>query len=80
MATRTRGRQARVELAVGAIRSKEVYAVNGDTGYDPDLPIAAGDTVTFRMIYDAPLGAFEDFNLVDNLPQNVFDATEVSDF
>ena len=32
-----------VELAVGAIRSKEVYAVNGDASYDPDLPIAAGD-------------------------------------
>ena len=69
-----------VELAVGAIRSKEVYAVNGDAGYDPDLPIAAGDTVTFLVIYDAPLGAFEDLSLVDNLPQNVFDASEVTTF
>ena len=69
-----------VELAVGAIRSKEVYAVNGDPGFDPDLPIAAGDTVTFLVIYDAPLGAFEDLSLVDNLPQNVFDATEVTTF
>lgn len=69
-----------VELAVGAIRSKEVYAVNGDAGYDPDLPIAAGDTVTFLVIYDAPLGAFEDLSLVDNLPQNIFDASEVTTF
>lgn len=69
-----------VEIPVGAIRSKEVFAVNGDAGFDPNLPIAAGDTVTFRMIYDAPLGAFEQLNLVDNLPQNVFDATEVVTF
>lgn len=69
-----------VALAIGAIRSKEVYAVNGDESFDPTLPIAAGDTVTFRMIYDAPLGSFEDLLLVDNLPQNVFDATEVTVF
>lgn len=69
-----------VELAIGAIRSKEVYALNGDVAFDPSVPIAAGDTVTFRVIYDAPLGAFEDLSLVDNLPQNVFDATEVTTF
>jgi len=69
-----------VVLAIGAIRSKEVYALNGDTSFDPAVPIAAGDTVTFRMIYDAPLGSFEDLRLVDNLPQNVFDATEVTVF
>jgi fimbrial isopeptide formation D2 family protein/uncharacterized repeat protein (TIGR01451 family) len=69
-----------VVLAIGAIRSKEVYAVNGDENFDPSLPIAAGDAVTFRMIYDAPLGSFEDLLLVDNLPQNVFDATEVTVF
>ncbi|MCY4333694.1 MAG: isopeptide-forming domain-containing fimbrial protein [Litoreibacter sp.] len=69
-----------IALAVGAIRSKEVYALNGNTAFDPAVPIAAGDTVTFRVIYDAPLGAFEDLELVDNLPQNVFDATEVTTF
>ncbi len=69
-----------IELEIGAIRSKEVYALNGDINYDTAVPIAAGDTVTFRVIYDAPLGAFEDLRLVDNLPQNVFDATEVTTF
>lgn len=69
-----------IAIPVGAIRSKEVYALNGDTNFDPAVPIAAGDTVTFRMIYDAPLGAFEDLRLVDNLPQNVFESSEVTVF
>jgi fimbrial isopeptide formation D2 family protein/uncharacterized repeat protein (TIGR01451 family) len=69
-----------IAISVGAIRSKEVYAVNGDTGFDDTVPIAAGDEVTFSIIYDAPLGAFEDLNIVDNLPQNVFDSTEVTIF
>ncbi|MEL6170166.1 MAG: isopeptide-forming domain-containing fimbrial protein [Pseudomonadota bacterium] len=69
-----------VVLTVGSIRSKEVYAVNGSTSFDPNVPIAAGDAVTFLVVYEAPLGAFEDLNIVDNLPQNVFDATEVTTF
>jgi fimbrial isopeptide formation D2 family protein/uncharacterized repeat protein (TIGR01451 family) len=71
---------ARIDIPFGAIRSKEVYALNGDPAFDPTLPIAAGDTVTFRFIYDAPLGSFEMLNIVDNLPQNVFDANEFTVF
>ncbi len=69
-----------IDIPVGAIRSKEVYALNGNTSFNPAVPIAAGDTVTFRVIYDAPLGSFEDLRIVDNLPQNVFDANEVTTF
>ena len=71
---------SQVELAVGAIRSKEVFAVNGDVNFDPDVPIAAGDTVTFAIEYFAPLGSFESLIIADNLPQNVFDALEVTTF
>ena len=69
--------ESRVQLAVGQIREKSVYALNGDDNPPDDVVIAAGDTVTFSIIYDAPLGAFENFRLVDNLPQLVFDATEI---
>ncbi|RLJ36178.1 putative repeat protein (TIGR01451 family)/fimbrial isopeptide formation D2 family protein [Litoreibacter meonggei] len=69
--------ESSVQLAVGAIREKSVYALNGNDNPPADVVIAAGDTVTFSIIYDAPLGAFEDFRLVDNLPQLVFDATEI---
>ncbi len=61
----------------GAIREKTVYAVNGNTAFDPDVPISAGDTVTFSIIYDAPVGSFSDLEIVDSFPQNVFDSTEV---
>ncbi|MEM9582349.1 MAG: isopeptide-forming domain-containing fimbrial protein [Pseudomonadota bacterium] len=66
-----------VRLATGQIREKSVYALNGDDNPPDDVVIAAGDTVTFSIIYDAPLGAFENFRLIDNLPQLVFDATEI---
>ncbi|MEO1788130.1 MAG: isopeptide-forming domain-containing fimbrial protein, partial [Pseudomonadota bacterium] len=69
-----------VTLATGTIESKSVFAVNGSTSFDPTLPIAAGDEVTFSIVYNAPLGSFEELDIVDNLPQNVFDATEVTVF
>ncbi len=69
--------ESSVQLEVGGIREKTVYALNGDTNPPTDVVIAAGDTVTFSIIYDAPLGAFEDFTLIDNLPQLVFDALEI---
>lgn len=58
----------------GAIESKTVFALNGDTSPPADIVIAAGDTVTFAITYTAPLAAFEDFRIEDNLPQLVFDA------
>ncbi|MEL6644184.1 MAG: isopeptide-forming domain-containing fimbrial protein [Pseudomonadota bacterium] len=69
-----------IALVTGAIESKEVYALNGSTSFDPTVPIAAGDEVTFAVTYRAPLGSFEDLTIVDNLPQNVFESTEVTVF
>lgn len=63
-----------VFIARGGIESKEVFALNGNTSPPTDLVIAAGDTVTFAIEYRAPLAAFEDFRIEDNLPQLVFDA------
>jgi fimbrial isopeptide formation D2 family protein/uncharacterized repeat protein (TIGR01451 family) len=71
--------QATVTLDVGGIREKTVTAVNG-VAFDPLVPIAAGDEVTFSLIYDSPLGSFDGLVLTDNLPQNVFDALEVTTF
>ncbi len=66
-----------VRIATGEIESKTVFALNGDTTPGSDTTIAAGDQVTFSIIYNAPLDAFEDFRIEDNLPQLVFDAGEV---
>ncbi|MGR3485120.1 MAG: isopeptide-forming domain-containing fimbrial protein, partial [Paracoccaceae bacterium] len=66
-------------LPFGAIESKSIFAVNG-VAPGPNPIIAAGDTVTWSIIYDAPIGSFEQLAIQDNLPQNVFDATEVTNF
>lgn len=66
-----------VQLPFGSIREKSVYALNG-LPPGPDTIIAAGDTVTWRVVYDAPLGSFEDLRIADNLPQNVFQSGEVT--
>ncbi|MEO1793926.1 MAG: hypothetical protein AAFU50_04880 [Pseudomonadota bacterium] len=59
-----------VQITTGGIREKEVFAVNGDTGFAASgEPIAVGDEVTFRVVYDAPLGSFEDLVIADNLPK-----------
>lgn len=58
----------------GAIESKEVFALNGDTNPPSDVVIAAGDQVTFAITYRAPIAVFEDFRIEDNLPQLVFDS------
>ncbi|MFK7752565.1 MAG: hypothetical protein AB8B51_08440 [Sedimentitalea sp.] len=62
-----------IQIARGEIESKAVYALNGDTDPPEDVVLAAGDTVTFSIVYKAPLAAFEDFRIEDNLPQLVFD-------
>ncbi len=72
------GSNSFVQMAVGQIREKTVFALNGDDNPPADIVIAAGDTVTFSIIYDAPLGAFKNFRLIDNLPQLVFDAAEIN--
>ncbi len=68
--------EASLTLDRGEIREKTVTAVNGQP-FDPAVPIAAGDEVTFSIIYDSPLGSFDDLSIVDNLPQNVFTALEL---
>ncbi|MEL6466195.1 MAG: isopeptide-forming domain-containing fimbrial protein [Pseudomonadota bacterium] len=70
---------AGIQTPFGFIESKSVAFLNG-VAPDPDVPIAAGDQVTFSIIYNAPLGAFEQLNITDNLPQNVFDAAELTVF
>lgn len=70
---------AEVALERGEIREKTVASVNGNP-FDPSVPIAAGDAVTFSLIYDSPIGSFDGLVLTDNLPQNVFDALEVTTF
>lgn len=65
-----------VFIARGGIESKVVFALNGDTSPPNDVVIAAGDTVTFAIEYRAPLAAFEDFRIEDNLPQLVFDSVD----
>ncbi|MEM8774333.1 MAG: isopeptide-forming domain-containing fimbrial protein [Pseudomonadota bacterium] len=63
-----------VVIPRGAIESKTVFALNGNTSPPADVVIGAGDTVTFSIVYRAPLAIFEDFQIVDNLPQLVFDS------
>ncbi|MEL7212135.1 MAG: isopeptide-forming domain-containing fimbrial protein [Pseudomonadota bacterium] len=67
--------QASVSIDVGSIREKTIAAINGVVP-GPNPIIAAGDTVTFSIIYDSPLGSFDDLTITDNLPQLVFNATE----
>lgn len=68
-----------IAIERGGIREKTVAAVNGNT-FDANIPISAGDEVTFSIIYDSPIGSFDSLVLTDNLPQNVFDALEVTTF
>ena len=68
-----------VVITRGAIEAKTVFALNGDTSPPADVVIAAGDTVTFSIIYRAPLAVFEDFRIEDNLPQLVFDSASEFD-
>ncbi|MEO1495194.1 MAG: hypothetical protein AAFV19_23875, partial [Pseudomonadota bacterium] len=67
------------EIPFGQIEEKQVVAINGEVP-GPDLIIVPGDTVTFSVLYTAPLGSFEDLTLDDFLPLPVFDATEVTTF
>ncbi|MEO1556693.1 MAG: isopeptide-forming domain-containing fimbrial protein, partial [Pseudomonadota bacterium] len=68
-----------IQTPFGFIESKNVVFLNG-AAPDPNVLVAAGDEVTFSVIYTAPLGAFELLRITDNLPQNVFDATEITVF
>ena len=58
-----------IQAPFGQLESKTITAING-VAPTPGLPIAAGDVVTFSLIYTAPLGSFEQLEIIDNLPQN----------
>ena len=68
-----------IQTPFGQLESKTITAING-VAPTPGLPIAAGDVVTFSLIYTAPLGSFEQLEIIDNLPQNVFSSAEITTF
>ncbi|WP_420450190.1 isopeptide-forming domain-containing fimbrial protein, partial [Ilumatobacter sp.] len=74
----TNASAAGVTIPFGRIEENTVYALDGATNPPSDAVVSAGDTVTFRILYDAPLGSFEDLRIRNNLPQNVFDVTEIT--
>ena len=76
--TETNASAATVTIPFGRIVENTVYALDGATNPPSDAVVSAGDTVTFRILYDAPLGSFEDLRIRNNLPQNVFDVTEIT--
>ncbi|WP_058124018.1 isopeptide-forming domain-containing fimbrial protein [Thalassobacter stenotrophicus] len=79
LGTETDDTSTTLQTPFGQIDSKTVSFING-AAPTPGLPISAGDEVTFSIIYTAPLGSYEDLEIIDNLPQNVFDSTEITTF
>jgi large repetitive protein len=57
---------------------KSVYAVNGNTAIGDPITIAAGDTVTYRLVVTLPTTSATDFRVTDFLPVPLFDATELT--
>jgi len=66
-------------VVVGGL-SKSIYAVNGNTSLPPLIQLIAGDQVTYRFQYSLPSSDVEDLELVDFLPQPIFDAMELTTF
>jgi large repetitive protein len=62
---------AGVSIPRGAL-SKDIYAVNGDTGFNLADGITPGDTVTYRLSYDLPTADVENLYIEDYLPLPVF--------
>ncbi len=57
---------------------KSLYAINGDTGFDPERRVGAGDTVTYSLSIVVPTTGLEEFELVDYLPIPFLEASEVT--
>lgn len=68
-----------VGIPFGFIESKTVVAVNGNAP-GATAVISAGDSVTFSVVYNAPLGAFESLVVDDFMPIPVFTSPEVTTF
>jgi uncharacterized repeat protein (TIGR01451 family) len=62
------------------ILTKDVYAYNGNTVLPPTIVLSPGDTITFRLRYELPMGSIEDLTLTDYLPIPMFSAGEVTTF
>ena len=52
---------------------KAIYAINGDTNLrhftvGSNIQLSAGDTITYRLIYDLPITSYQALSLTDFLP------------
>lgn len=60
--------------------TKSIFAINGDTNLPTDangnVTLAAGDVVTYRLIYTLPTTDFENLSLSDFLPLPIFDVAD----
>lgn len=56
---------------------KTVYAINGNTSFDPDHGLRPGDTVTFSLYVVVPTTNVENLTLTDYLPIPFLVSTEV---
>ncbi len=66
---------ASTTIPVGTL-TKQLFAINGDTGISGELNISAGDRVTYRLTYNLPTTDFEDLVLTDFFPLPVFDVAD----
>lgn len=76
--TSTDDSAAQLRIETGSI-TKETYAVNGAAPV-PGQIIAAGDEITFRLTYELPQSAVEEFTISDFLPLPIFNAGEITTF
>jgi uncharacterized repeat protein (TIGR01451 family)/fimbrial isopeptide formation D2 family protein len=68
------GSAASVSIVQGSL-AKSVYAVNGVVCSPSCGRLTAGQTVTYRLVYQLPRSSFDSFTLQDFLPLPVFDVT-----
>ncbi len=74
-----------IQIEVGELIQKDVYAINGFTDLSSftdaqgRLHMQPGDTVTYQLQYLMPTSEFESFRLDDYLPLPVFDADEFTE-
>ena len=67
---------AGVSIAVPNI-TKSIYAINGDTDY-ADVLVGPGETVTYSIRIEIPVGETEGLEMVDYLPIPFLDADELT--
>ena len=57
---------------------KTIYAINGNTSFDPEHGLGPGDTVTFSLYVIVPTTNLENFTLTDYLPIPFLVANEIT--